>query len=318
MRFIFRADASRLSGAGHVARLLAIAEESISRGIECIFIGEITEPEWLLRKFEELEIIYLPNSRVSSFPFLDSDILFIDSYSVKKSDPLICSKVWKKRILLADSSTPAYDADLVFYIENLPVPERFSSSQVHHGFKYFPLKKSITRVKSSSGRLKKLVVVGGGTDPYNFASEMSKILHSLEGFKTAVFVSEDVESIADLDSRFEVLSFGGNLDSQIDSSDLVFSTASTLALETLARGIPLGIACAVENQRTFYNYFASEKVAIAIGHRDVNQFWELNSTRIESMISDAARGIKIVQESGRVIDNLGSIRIVDIVLESCC
>ena len=47
MRFIFRADASRENGSGHVMRSSVLAEEAISRGYECIFIGEISDLDWV-------------------------------------------------------------------------------------------------------------------------------------------------------------------------------------------------------------------------------------------------------------------------------
>ncbi len=239
MRFIFRADASTLIGSGHVARLLALAEEAVSRGIECIFLGDISEPRWLLHRFASLQIRHISDSSSSHFTIQKSDVLFIDSYTLKVSDPFICSKLWAKTILLADSSTPAYRSDLVFFIEDLRIPERFFNSQVEHGFEFFPLKKSIAQIESTSREVKKIVVVGGGTDPFNFASTMSRILCAIEGFEKAIFMSGNLRSIKDLDSRFEVLNFGHDLDVQIENSDLVFSTVMERYL--LMQALTLGI-----------------------------------------------------------------------------
>jgi len=47
VRFIFRADASREIGSGHVMRSLALAEEAISRGFDCIFVGKISDLDWV-------------------------------------------------------------------------------------------------------------------------------------------------------------------------------------------------------------------------------------------------------------------------------
>ena len=54
MRFIFRADSSKFSGAGHVMRCFALAEEAISRGLECVFVGTINSSDWLLDRISNL------------------------------------------------------------------------------------------------------------------------------------------------------------------------------------------------------------------------------------------------------------------------
>ena len=41
MRFVIRADAYRMSGAGHVMRSSVIAEELIDRGYEVYFVGNV-------------------------------------------------------------------------------------------------------------------------------------------------------------------------------------------------------------------------------------------------------------------------------------
>ena len=316
MRFIFRADSSISLGTGHVARLLALAEESVSRGIECLFHGDITEPDWLLRKIHSRGIKYIPLRSLMELPILESDFLFIDSYFLKASDPLLRSQVWKRKILLADSSTPAYEVDLVFYIEALPVPQRFAKSKVHHGFEYFPLKNSLTRTQLVSPVVRKLVVVGGGTDPYNFADAMGNVLKTISGFESAVFFSDHTISIEKMDSRFKVMSFGEDLDVEVANSDLVFSTASTIALETIARGIPLGIGCAIQNQKTFYDSLVSKEAAIPVGLRGGHENWKLNQSNVEVLINSAEVREKLHMQSLLVLDNYGSARVIDKVLEN--
>jgi spore coat polysaccharide biosynthesis predicted glycosyltransferase SpsG len=316
MRFVFRADSSIYLGTGHVARLLALAEESASRGIECVFLGDISEPDWLLRKIHSKGIKHIPLANLMELAISESDILFIDSYTLTATDPLICSKVWKRKILLADSSTPSYGVETVFYIEDLPVPQRFAKSKVHHGLKYFPLKKSLPRTQLMPPVVQKLVVVGGGTDPYNFADAMSKVLVKIGSFESAVFFSNHSNSIEKIDSRFRVTSFGENLDVEVASSELVFSTASTIALETIARGIPLGIGCAIQNQRTFYDSLVSREAAIPVGLRGKDKNWKINQPNVQILIDSAEVREKLHMQSSLVLDNQGSARVIDKVLEN--
>jgi hypothetical protein len=54
MRFVFRADASREIGSGHVMRSSVLAEEAISRGFECVFIGKISDLDWVAKRISTL------------------------------------------------------------------------------------------------------------------------------------------------------------------------------------------------------------------------------------------------------------------------
>lgn len=314
MRFIFRADASFSTGSGHVARLLAVGEEALSRGIECIFVGNIAEPIWLTQKLENLKIKLVPVQEAEQFEVEKTDVLFIDSYSHDSFIPFIASKNWARTVLLADSSTPTFNSDLVFFIEDLPVPYRFKSSNVYNGLKYFPLKKSNPWKKPVSQRVQKIVVVGGGTDPFNFGGALALTLHQVMGFKSAVFFSNGAQEIQNLDSRYKVLDFGEGLDRELESADLVISTASTVALETLAKGLPLGISCAVENQRTFYDYLISKRAATPIGQRNPGLDWEVNILNIEKLIRDEVLRNTMVENGNSIIDYYGSTRIIDTLL----
>lgn len=54
MRIIFRADASREIGSGHVMRSSVLAEEAVSRGFERIFIGSISGLDWVADRISTL------------------------------------------------------------------------------------------------------------------------------------------------------------------------------------------------------------------------------------------------------------------------
>ena len=111
MRIVFRADASLEIGAGHVMRSSAIAEEAISRGVECIFVGAFLEIEWLARRIQTLGFTRITNP--DDFDFQEySDILIVDSYSLDLNDPLIRFGKWRKVVSIVDELTPDYSCDL--------------------------------------------------------------------------------------------------------------------------------------------------------------------------------------------------------------
>ena len=55
MRLVFRADASLDIGSGHAMRCSAIAEEAISRGIDCLLVGSLGGVLWLEKRCAEIK-----------------------------------------------------------------------------------------------------------------------------------------------------------------------------------------------------------------------------------------------------------------------
>ena len=84
-----RADASPVIGAGHIMRLSSIIEESISRGIETHFIGDIHEMLWVRKRLENIPSLYFVNSANNFVSNKDSDILLLDSYTLNLNDSLL-------------------------------------------------------------------------------------------------------------------------------------------------------------------------------------------------------------------------------------
>jgi spore coat polysaccharide biosynthesis predicted glycosyltransferase SpsG len=163
--------------------------------------------------------------------------------------------------------------------------------------------------------LEKLVVFGGGTDMFNFAESMAELLCGCNEFSEAIFFSNAKQQIEQLDNRFKVLPFGRLLDDELNSADLVFTTASTSSLEIVAREIPLGVACSVENQRTYYDSLFESKVAAQIGERTDSMGWNLDKEKILSLVTDADLRLDLKLQSRGYLDLKGAERIVEEILK---
>jgi spore coat polysaccharide biosynthesis predicted glycosyltransferase SpsG len=181
-----------------------------------------------------------------------------------------------------------------------------------YGSQFIPFRKSIAKKPNDkSSELNKLVVFGGGTDPHGFARVMSLELSGLNGFKKAIFFSAERDYIEDLDSRFTVLPFGAALDNELDDADLVFTTASTSSLEVLARGLPLGVACSVDNQAASYCTLKDSKVAVGIGERIKTGGWNMHPQSIKRLIFDVNFRDQIRLAADDYMDFSGAKRIID-------
>ena len=141
------------------------------------------------------------------------------------------------------------------------------------------------------------------------------VLSGHKGFDEAVFISLEKEKIESWDKRFRVEPFGASLDREIANADLVLTTSSTSSLEVLAREIPLGVGCAVDNQVSYYKELIKLDVAAPLGVRTNKGGWKLNQELITALLTSAEMRNKLVRNASGVVDLSGASRIVDAILK---
>ena len=103
---------------------------------------------------------------------------------------------------------------------------------------------------------------------------------------------------------------GAQLDKFASKCDLVFTTASTTAVEFIARGKALGIVCAVKNQERFYESLCGRRLAAPIGKYE-NGAWKMNHEKIHELTLSQDSRESLRQISFGFMDFKGASRIVD-------
>lgn len=116
-----------------------------------------------------------------------------------------------------------------------------------------------------------------------------------------------------MDSRFQLIEIGSRLDELTQSVDLVLTTASTSSLEFLARGLCVGVVCAVDNQKQYYEALGQLGVAAQIGRRNSLNVWEFDVEEIYTLITSSSHRAKLISKSVGLIDFQGSSRVADAV-----
>jgi spore coat polysaccharide biosynthesis predicted glycosyltransferase SpsG len=315
MRYIVRADSSPAIGSGHMMRVTAIAEELITRGESVILVGQFLDVPWLVERINTLgfsQILQNPEGFVSN---PETDVLILDSYSLPVDDGFIQRSNWRRVIVIMDALTPAFKADLVIHpgITDDWMPK--TDVKYLAGPRYIPFRKSIAKSINSSKNmgLLEILVVGGGTDPFNFVEAICMNLRNIEGQFHVQLFSNDL-SLSKLDSRFTCVPIGPDLDVHGNSAQLVFTTASTTSLEFIAREVAVGIGCAVANQEEYYETLVSAGVAVPIGKFHQGK-WELDMQKIVSLISSHQLREALKQKSAGLLDLRGVIRIADEIIE---
>jgi spore coat polysaccharide biosynthesis predicted glycosyltransferase SpsG len=309
MRFVFRSDATPIIGTGHVMRSSAIAEEAISRGIKCIFVGDIKGFPWVENRLKDIgfsQIVKDPNIFKSN---AKSDILIIDTYEINVIKKFLINNSWLKVVNIFDSLTPEFQCDLRIHPGLSTNWMNLGEEVTLCGPDYIPLRKSITReLKPKESNPIEILVIGGGVDCTNFVFAVADELARVKKQFTVRLFTRHVKPNS-LDYRFSINAIGNDLDLIANRADLIFSTASTTSLEFVARGSAVAIGCAADNQEQYYSELALGNFAHPIG--EFKGKWIFKSNSIYEIVeSESLRRNLKVQTSG-LIDFLGSQRIVD-------
>jgi spore coat polysaccharide biosynthesis predicted glycosyltransferase SpsG len=165
-------------------------------------------------------------------------------------------------------------------------------------------------VESQEQHTLKIAVVAGGSDPYGLVHKIAKILATFpEQFEANLFSDSILDST--LDSRFRCFSVGQHFDNLTKDVDLVITTASTSSLEFLARGLCIGIVCAVNNQEQYYKSLGELGVAAQLGFRNINNIWELDNEKIHSLVKSNELRRNLIAKAKDLIAFDGASRIVD-------
>jgi spore coat polysaccharide biosynthesis predicted glycosyltransferase SpsG len=311
MRYVFRADASLQIGSGHVMRTSAIAEEVIARGLHTVFVGEVSGLPWVSERIQNLGFREItPDPRTFNMNS-KTDVLILDSYTLELNNNFINMNSWYSVVTIVDDSTPQYPSNLIIKNDLIGNFSLESESKVLSGRTYFPLRKNIEKPVPSiiENSELQILVVGGGTDIHGFAEEVCKILTEFQdNFEVRIFTNTELKF--PITKNFRVSPIGPDLDKFASKCDLVFTTASTTAVEFIAREKAIGIVCAVSNQEQFYESLVNLGIAAPIG-KFANGAWELSREKIYELIISKESRESLSLHCVVFIDLEGASRIVD-------
>ena len=313
MRYVLRADASASTGSGHVMRSSAIAEELIARGENVVFVGQISGLPWVKERITSLGFTQIHNTPGDFNSNPNSDVLLLDSYKISINDNFIAPENWLHVVAIVDELTPNFRCSLRIHpgLDSSWIGE--SKAPILAGPQYIPFRSSLSKKIVSTvpdPHKLKIVVVAGGSDPHNLVLEIAKALVIFpESFEAYLFSNSSFDVA--LDNRFHYLAIGSILDEVSSDADLVLTTSSTSSLEFIARGFCVGVACAVDNQRQYYDSLGQLGVAAQIGLRDPTIGWNLDVEEIHMLVSQPDFRESLTKKAVGLIDFHGASRIVD-------
>lgn len=316
MRIIFRADASRECGTGHVLRSSALAEEAISRGIDCVFVGTFGGISWVENRIKTLgfsKIVEYPKDYLFE---THNDILVVDSYLIEPEDPFIQPSKWRYIVNIADPETPSYKCDLIVHSGLDESWLEGGATPFLSGPQNILIRKTISKVSSANNdtsRSTNVMIVGGGSDPFGLCKHIAKLLDGFDLPVSAFFMSND--SIASQShNKFTTIPVGPEMDQIISKIDVVITTSGTSCLEFVAREIPTGVVSVADNQDAYYLDLGNRKVVQQLGRFRQDSGWEINHKLLEEFIYSKELKERLKTNCKDLIDLNGPKRILDFIL----
>ena len=289
-RFILLADASSDSGAGHMMRCLPIIQKCKDYGFDVVVIANLTFFPWIKRILENKSIQILEKLeylRISE----KSDLLILDSYSLKVDYELIQKDFWKAIILVGDPNTPDYKCDIFINASLSRVPnfQYINSSKIISGRSGVMTREEISnltpRADLPDDKNLSILITGGATDFGDFGKAIISELKKLNiSFHAKVFLRDKTNF--DFDSRIEYFSVGPEMTDEISRSTVFLSTAGSSAYDFIIAGGAVGLAAGPPNQFLNYEELITRKLAAGIGRYDIHRGWEIDALSLEKLLTD--------------------------------
>jgi UDP-2,4-diacetamido-2,4,6-trideoxy-beta-L-altropyranose hydrolase len=312
MRLVFRADANREIGAGHVMRSLALATEAVRRGHNCFFIGEVQDLNWVSAAVKRVGFDKIFDNPFEFYSDSATDVLLLDAYHISPQDPQLRENLWRSVVVIGDALTPSYRCELFIHpgIDEhwIVEPEKSLS-----GFDYVMLRPEIRMArdnKSSEDGQFNILVSGGGGDAFGFCQRIGEELDKIESNFVAHFFSNSPVS-SNKGKDFRNYALGPEIDEIRKCANLAITTASTSCLEFIAAEIPTAVVCTVDNQEEYFQELSSRGLALPIGTFNVDIGWQIDSKELQDFINSKESQKKLIAAITGKIDFMGASRIMD-------
>ena len=244
-----------------------------------------------------------------------SDVLILDTYSIPTSDPFLAKKNWRLVLTICDAFTPKYESDVQVRPSLLEIHTGLQVPLTLSGPDYVLIRKGIRKSNKefTVEEILKVLIVGGGSDPFGFVPAIARVLSSIDmKFDVYAFTNEQLPE--DSQVQFVKNNIGSRLDLIANEIDLVFTTASTSSLEFIAKEIPVGVVCAVDNQADYYDQLGKLGYAHQIGVFESNQTWNFNLPLIKELLESQEKRNSLKKATHGLIDLKGAVRVIDVVL----
>ena len=332
MEIVFRVDATKEIGIGHLMRCLALSEELTNRRNNCYFLS-IVDNE-LVKKIDKFNVKLLKQEKFANLKEdLDSlvrfckqnriDWIITDHYGLDQGYIKELKKNDFKVLSIDDLAKLYYYSDIVVN-QNIGAKKLIFKSIKNTNFllgpEYVILRDELLKrkEKNKNSEAKNILLTLGGTDNDNFTFEMLKTLKAVNDEINIIavfgplnpFYKKNLSNKKNLGKNVQLIHAPDNMADLYSKVDIAVSAGGSSCYELAYFGIPNIIITIAGNQINMSNELDKQKVSIYIGHKtDVKS--KLIKSKIEELINDDSLRKKMSDNGKMMIDGKGKKRIVD-------
>ena len=332
MNILFRVEATKELGLGHLTRCLVLAEKfrELRNDVDISFI---TASDSVKRAANHYGF------KVFCLPRIYNNVDELKCYGSKLNGSICVTDIpnipenYLKTLKLRGCLVVSLDdeSDTVFYSHILIKPNLnpnvnhsySSETQYYEGPKYVILKKELKtyaeKMKLVNEYPKSLFVCFGGSDNNNITQKVVNLVKNFDLNSTIIIGSlysyqdELLKSIKGLDN-IDVKRDVSDIGEFICDADMAIISGGTLLYETAALGTPSIVVCQNKDQTDESNFFAKNRAAINLGLFDKIGEDVIKNTILELMSDCNARKL-LSKNAKKLIDTNGADRIVQIILK---
>lgn len=333
MRIIFRLDATKQIGIGHMMRCMALAEEFLKRGCKCYFFSDITSNKLLYQLKKRKIIVHKINKIIRQ----DKELKNLISFSKKKEIDWIisdnyemdskCTQIIKenglKLLSIDDIAQAFYFSDIVVNQNinaNILKIKGTKDTKFLLGTKYVMLRDELIKIKMKNynDSVQNILITLGGTDKDNLNLKIIKNINDIYNEVRLVVVSGPYNSHYDILKKFSknnsrkidiIKTPSSMLDIYLES-DIAISAGGSSCYELAYFGIPNIIITIADNQINIAKELDKKNVSIYLGKKEDFCSNILNENLIKLINDDSLRK-KMAQNGRKLVDGKGKKRIVD-------
>jgi spore coat polysaccharide biosynthesis predicted glycosyltransferase SpsG len=320
-KILFRCDASRDIGTGHVTRSFALAEIFALNGWEITFLGNLNEPIWMKTLLKRIKNIKVINTSAGINTKRVYDVVVFDSYDLQEFEVKTLTQLSKIKVSIVDDVSPMISSDL--YVSTLPIeylPEFKNVKKYLFGPKFALIRQEIneiskkTKDKRGVSHVTNLALFSGGSSKNDFIKIiLSQMQNQAKRFNIRIF-ADHIKLVDSNNESVEIKFIPHHPDffKELTNVDLVIAPASVSSWEFIRMKVPLAVYGIYENQLSTYNYIISQGLAHGFGMTKNYEDFELN----EDIFAKALSGTPAVDNLGlpqnrNVVDGKGPRRIFE-------
>ncbi|HEY9688087.1 MAG TPA: UDP-2,4-diacetamido-2,4,6-trideoxy-beta-L-altropyranose hydrolase [Coleofasciculaceae cyanobacterium] len=327
MKIVFRADASRTIGTGHVMRCLALAKTLQSQGADIQFLCRRLEEDLIDWIREEhgfaVETCSATESETLPHPV---DWLIVDHYGLDARWELRMRPQAKKIAVIDDLANRPHDCDLLIDQNYHPDSHRYDpltppECQRFLGPAYALLREEFKQARQTAhprtGQIRRILISFGGSDPTH---ETEKVLNALQAVSHPLEVTvilgilhPRADSLPSEFPQFEFLRGVSNMAELLCRADLVIGAGGTSSWERCCVGAPTVVINVADNQVDLSHQL--EKIGV-IRNLGLSQHVQMGD--IARVIDELIRNPEIVcalsEKARRLVDGQGTERVADALL----